>query len=66
MGQRDDAFDSGGALEDGNGFLGGGDDGERFGSCGGGDREGEGLASELKGGAMEGGGAEERRCVVKV
>lgn len=54
MGQRDDAFDSGGALEDGNGFLGGGDDGERLGSCGGGDREGEGLASELKGGAMEG------------
>ena len=48
LGQRDDAFDSGGALEDGDGFLGGGDDSEWFGSCGGGDRECEGFASELE------------------
>lgn len=46
------AFDIGGAFEDGDGFLGGGDDdgGERLGI--GGDREG--LVGEFEGEAVEG------------
>lgn len=44
MGEGDDAFDGGGALEDGDGLLGGGDDGEGLG----------GFASELEGEAGEG------------
>lgn len=53
MGQRDDTFDIGGAGEDSNGFLGGGDDGERLRGCG--EGEGVGLTRELEGNAMEGG-----------
>lgn len=44
MGEGDDAFDGGGALEDGDGLLGGGDDGEGLG----------GFASEFEGEAGEG------------
>lgn len=51
MGEVNDAFDAGGALEDGDCFLGGGDDGEGF-RGGGGERKG--LPGEFEREATEG------------
>lgn len=61
LGERDNAFDDGISLENRDGFLGSGDDGERLG--GGGGRKGERVARELEveGGAMEGGVEGRRR-----
>lgn len=51
LGEGGDAFDGGGALEDGNGFLCGGDYGEGLGGSDGGGGEGWGVA---EGDAAEG------------
>lgn len=54
MSECNNPFNSRGALEDGDGFLGGGDDGEGFRGGGGGEREG--LAGNLERDAVKRGG----------